>query len=184
MATVLVDFENVNAKDGLRGVQYLTEKDSLHIFYSESCRSIRTDYCETIMESQCQFGISKLINTGKNALDFYIACEAGIAAAHGEQQLLIISADKGFLAVSDFLQKCKDEFEMQVVIASSIEKALMQLNDPGNAHRKQLIKSKTNMIDIASVDKKRSRKELYTGCLHQFGRSEGLDIYHKLKDII
>ena len=41
MATILVDYENVSTIDGLKGVEYLNENDTLIIFYSQCCEKIR-----------------------------------------------------------------------------------------------------------------------------------------------
>ena len=48
MATILVDYENVSTTDGLKGVEYLNEKDTLIIFYSQCCEKIRAEYIEMI----------------------------------------------------------------------------------------------------------------------------------------
>ena len=50
MATILVDYENVSTTDGLKGVEYLNEKDTLIIFYSQCCEKIRAEYIEMIEE--------------------------------------------------------------------------------------------------------------------------------------
>jgi len=102
MATILVDYENVSATDGLKGVEYLSEKDTLIIFYSQCCEKIRAEYIVMIEKSKCEFKSYKLARTGKNALDFYIAVECGSLSKSGETQISIISRDKGFSAVSDF----------------------------------------------------------------------------------
>ena len=78
MATILVDYENVSTSDGLKGVEYLNEKDTLILFYSQCCEKIRAEYIDMIEKSQCEFRTYKLARTGKNALDFYIAVECGI----------------------------------------------------------------------------------------------------------
>lgn len=39
------------------------------------------------------------------------------------------------------------------------------------------------IIDFATARKDTTRKELYTGTLHLFGKSEGTDIYRILKDM-
>ena len=78
MATILVDYENVNGTNGLKGADALSTKDTLMIFYSNCCGKIRYDYMQDIKESGCEFHIVKLKGTGKNALDFYIAAECGV----------------------------------------------------------------------------------------------------------
>ena len=40
MATILVDYENVCTTDGLKGVEYLKETDTLVLFYSQCCEKI------------------------------------------------------------------------------------------------------------------------------------------------
>ena len=85
MATILVDYENVFASDGLKGVDALRKDDTLIVFYSDSCRKIRQDFIKTIDASGCKFRILKLKNPGKNALDFYIAIECGMLVSGGEK---------------------------------------------------------------------------------------------------
>ena len=48
MATILVDYENVFTTDGLKGVEYLNEKDTLIVFYSQCCEKIRAEYINAI----------------------------------------------------------------------------------------------------------------------------------------
>lgn len=41
MAVLLVDYENVSMKNGLKGIEYLNANDRLIIFYSQCCPKIR-----------------------------------------------------------------------------------------------------------------------------------------------
>lgn len=220
MATILVDYENVSMSDGLKGVEYLNENDTLIIFYSQSCEKIRAEYIDMIEKSQCEFRTYKLTRTGKNALDFYIAVECGILAVQGERQISIISKDKGFGAVSDFT-KIREDLEGVVVrVASNIENALVSLNALEDEVRKNQIREKTRTLSIdaeharikehkAFVEKITKAFEgteyekqtdkikrfieardakipriLYTGSMHEFGRSDGRAIYHVLKQVV
>ena len=148
MATILVDYENVNAIDGLKGVEYLNENDKLILFYSQSCEKIRAEYIDMIEKSQCEFRTYKLARTGKNALDFYIAVECGILAVQGERQISIISKDKGFGAVSDFIKIKEDLAGVVVRVASNVENALVSLNTSEDEVRKKQIREKTKTLSI------------------------------------
>lgn len=148
MATILVDYENVSTTDGLKGVEYLNESDTLIIFYSQCCEKIRAEYIDMIEKSRCEFKTYKLVRTGKNALDFYIAVECGILGVQGERQISIISKDKGFGAVSNFF-KIQEELDGVVVrVASNVENALVALSEPEDEVRKKLIKEKTKTLSI------------------------------------
>ena len=74
MASILVDYENVNGSNGLKGADALCADDTLIIFYSNCCGKIRCDYLQNIKDSGCEFRVVKLKGSGKNALDFYIEC--------------------------------------------------------------------------------------------------------------
>ena len=122
MPTILVDYENVNGSNGLKGTDVLCRDDTLIIFYSKNCGKIRYDYMQEIKESGCEFRVIKLKGTGKNALDFYIAAECGIISERGENEIAIISNDKGFQAVIDFFGADQNANQIQIVKAGNIRK--------------------------------------------------------------
>ena len=150
MAAILVDYENVFASNGLKGVDALRADDILIIFYSDSCGKIRHDYMQLINDSGCDFHIVKLKKRGKNALDFYIDAECGILGAQGEKQFAIISNDKGFQAVLDYFHVKDSTSDIQLVKAGNIESALIMLNAPDNADRRMELKIRSSMPDLAS----------------------------------
>ena len=201
MATILVDYENVFSTDGLKGTEYLNENDTLIIFYSQCCEKIRAEYIDMIEKSQCEFKTYKLVRTGKNALDFYIAAECGCLSASGVEQICIISKDKGFSAIADYF-RIKPELEgVTVRVASNIEKALLSSNAPEDAERKKLIKEKSrkivkafegtefkrktdNILKFIEKQETKTPRILYTGSLHEFGREDGRAIYQILKQVV
>lgn len=146
LAVILVDYENVNSTDGLKGMEYLNEKDELIIFYSQCCKNIRADYIELIEKSNCDFKIYELVKSGKNALDFYIAVECGILSLKGIKEICIISKDKGFGAISDFFKINADTENITVNIVLNIEKALLLSADN---ERKKMIRGKCKSLNIA-----------------------------------
>ena len=60
MAAILVDYENVNGSNGLKGADALCADDTLIIFYSNCCGKIRCDYLQDIKDSGCEFRVVKL----------------------------------------------------------------------------------------------------------------------------
>ncbi len=173
MATILVDYENVATTDGLKGAEYLHENDTLIIFYSQSCEKIRAEYIEMIERSQCEFKAYKLVKTGKNALDFYIATECGCLSASSERQICIISRDKGFVAITDFFRiKCESQ-NITVLVAPNIEKALLSLNAPEDGERKKLIKEKSRTLNIDSEQARiKEHREFVNKIIRAFEGSE------------
>ena len=55
MAAILVDYENLNGSNGLKGADALCADDTLIIFYSNCCGKIRCDYLQDIKDSGCEF---------------------------------------------------------------------------------------------------------------------------------
>ena len=98
----LVDFENVKS-NGLRGADYLDKNDYLTLFFSAAAHSCEKRYLEAIEQSGCAFDTCKLVKTGKNGLDFYIATRIGEFYGNGhDDRVAIISKDQGFHAVRDY----------------------------------------------------------------------------------
>ena len=87
--------------------------------------------------------------TGKNALDFYIAAECGIMSERGEANIAIISRDKGFQAVIDFLCSVNGMSNVQIVRAENIEIALTMINAPEDSERRKTVQQRMLKLDLA-----------------------------------
>lgn len=141
----LVDFENVRS-NGLRGAAYLEESDGLTIFFSNAARSCETRYLEEIEKSGCQFDTCKLINPGKNGLDFYIASRIGEFYGSGRRdRAVIISKDQGFKAVRDYWEMRLPP-DKSILISPSIEQSLIASND--NTERVKILKRNLAGVEI------------------------------------
>lgn len=92
---------------------------------------------QEIKESGCEFRVIKLKGTGKNALDFYIAAECGIISERGENEIAIISNDKGFQAVIDFFGADQNANRIQIVKAGNIENAHYIISCTGGCREKK-----------------------------------------------
>ena len=148
MATILVDYENVSGSKGMKGVEYLTQNDHLIIFYSSTCHNIAGEYMDSIKDSGCRFSIYKLKRPGKNALDFYIASAAGKLGSQGNDQIAIVSRDKGFEAIRDFFAIDEDLKNAKIVVSDDIEHGLEKLTDPDDLDRRQQIRQKLRIVDL------------------------------------
>ena len=158
MATILVDYENVVFVNGLSGVQYLTPDDTLCIFYSGTCEHIRSEYIHAVERSGCHFFVYKLQTIRKNALDFYIASEAGCILARGETHVGLVTRDKGFESIKEFL-KIRSNNKINVVIAGNVENALSALND--HKGRRTQILQDVQMLKIDEEYNRITEKRLF-----------------------
>ena len=149
MATILVDYENVSGTFGLTGVNYLRDYDDLCIFYSGSCLNMRKEDSNRIEQSGCTFRIRELKTARKNALDFYIATEAGIAITSGVKQIIIVSKDKGLQSVRDYIKMTDPS--VQVLNTPTIESGLEQLIGLRDRDRQAEIKDNNLKIKLSDL---------------------------------
>ena len=150
MAAILVDYENVAGKNGLHGLEFLCSKDSLYIFYSNSCEKIRADQMRIIATSGCQFKAIKLVNSRNNALDFYIATECGALLQRGETQILVVSGDKGFHSVEDYIGIRAGSEKVRLAIAPTIDQGLITLTAKDDHERRSLIVESMQQLDLGA----------------------------------
>ena len=65
----LIDYENVHSA-GLRGTEFLTDEDTVVLFYRDGNEKIEQGALKRIVQSGCKMELRKLKTKGKNALDF------------------------------------------------------------------------------------------------------------------
>lgn len=136
MGCFLVDYENVQSGAPFCGIDTLTAEDDIYFFYSDNAKKIEEYYWQLLISSPCKKHFIKLKQTGKNALDFYIAV-----------QVVIISNDKDFTAVVDYVKLMEKTKVQHVVIASSIIEALSILAVP-KEQRNTVITKMNSMVTI------------------------------------
>lgn len=124
----MIDFENTKSS-GLVGGEYITRDDAVTIFFSQSAQKVERGKMQTILESGCDFSICKLANTGKNALDFYIASRIGEIFGGGYDGVVgIISKDQGFNAVAEYWRG-RSKVKQLVYIRPNIELCIRATGD-------------------------------------------------------
>ncbi|MBD5143518.1 MAG: hypothetical protein HDT22_07915 [Ruminococcus sp.] len=111
MAVYLIDYENVHA-DGLRGIENLTEPDSIYIFYTKNHCSLTFELYEKLVACQAKINlheVSMCLKIGdpiKNALDMQLIMFTGyLIGTKQASEIYIISKDKDFLLGTEFYKK-------------------------------------------------------------------------------
>lgn len=122
LATYLIDFENVRS-DGLRGVNWLSEHDTVVIFYSNNADTLTFEAMDMILNSNAVIRKFKIARGGKNALDFQLATYLGfLIHENTNPYFYIISRDNGFHYVIDFWKRTY-RYEGYVFCCASISEA-------------------------------------------------------------
>ncbi|MBR0397600.1 MAG: hypothetical protein IJI10_04940 [Eubacterium sp.] len=150
----MIDYENVNAA-GMEGCDLLNSEDEVYLFYSASCARMRKEHLDALIVSGCRFHAHKLEDKGQNALDFYIAVQAGACFAGGRSELAIISQDNGFKAVQQFARLKKSN--SHVILAGTIKAAIAKMND----------ESDQRIIEVRQALETRSIEAAYNAMRHE-----------------
>lgn len=141
MAIYLVDYENTHYLGGISG---LYANDTVVVFYTQNSSSLSFDAHKEILQAQAKILYKYVDNGGKNALDFqlstYLGCLIGEKQAD-EQQLYIVSKDKGFYYVSKFWEREKG---IRVTVVSS-------LTEQPKAKQQQSAREETQIATIGQI---------------------------------
>jgi len=141
----MIDWENIQ-HNGLRGSRYLKPSDNITIFYSKACNRIEQGDLQEILNSGCTLELCRLVNPGKNALDYYISSRIGTLFGSGYSgDVAIISRDKGFQAVQDYWRHCVKP-SRNIVIRPNIESGIVSLNE--NTERRRQIQQETKIVNM------------------------------------
>ena len=141
MAIYLVDYENTHYLGGISG---LSANDTVVVFYTQNSSSLSFDAHKEILQAQAKILYKYVDNGGKNALDFqlstYLGCLIGEKQAN-EQQLYIVSKDKGFYYVSKFWEREKG---IRVTVVPS-------LTEQPKAKQQQSAREETQTATIGQI---------------------------------
>ena len=141
MAIYLVDYENTHYLGGISG---LSANDTVVVFYTQNSSSLSFDAHKEILQAQAKILYKYVDNGGKNALDFqlstYLGCLIGEKQAD-EQQLYIVSKDKGFYYVSKFWEREKG---IRVTVVPS-------LTEQPKAKQQQSARAETQTATIGQI---------------------------------
>ena len=140
----LVDFENTHAS-GFEGYHYLTEQDTLVVYYSDENSALQKGVVEDLKEKAVHVRMVKLLKQHSNALDMYIASTTGMFLDTGEK-ICIVSKDKGYAAVRDFWHSLRGA---EILLGETIEECFLHsvANDDERISRAKERNQKVQLID-------------------------------------
>ena len=102
MSVYLIDYENVHYA-GWDGIDKLTNKDEVILFYSENASTIPMELHIQVVNSGANLRYIHVAKTAKNYLDFQLSALSGYLVAQTNQtEFVVVSKDTGFNAVVDF----------------------------------------------------------------------------------
>jgi len=155
----LVDGDN-NIATGLKGIDMLSDQDSVLIFYQKSLPLSKIQKLCTASKADVQYIES--VRGGKNSIDFQIITELGVLVGRREADYAyVISQDKGYAASIESLQARYADAFQEVALRPSIESCL-------------------HLPFILRAD---DRQELCNALVKEYGTAQGSTLYNHLKRI-
>lgn len=156
----LVDGDN-NIGTGLKGVDMLSEQDTVMIFYQKGGLS-PSKIQKLCGQSRARIQLIESIRGGKNAVDFQIITELGVLVGQREADYAyVISQDKGYAASIDALQARYADAFQEVALRPSIE----------------------DCLHLPFILKATGRQELCNALVKEYGAAQGGALYNRLKQI-
>ncbi len=182
MIYFMIDLENTHSA-GLRGAEYLCPQDNITFFFSQNSKNVAYGKLRKIFESGCKIDICKLVRSGKNALDFYIAGKIGELYGSGYQgDVAIVSKDKDFRAVCDYWSQCANP-SRNVVMRQNIEESIIALNE--NSQRRHHIQKELQSADLEETYQRFLEERRIYRALHQVcGSAEYADKLNLMMDFV
>ncbi|MBQ6205828.1 MAG: hypothetical protein IJK52_01975 [Oscillospiraceae bacterium] len=123
----LIDYENVRVS-GFRGIDSLSRKDRVIVFYSEKAETLTFGLHRRLNESKAKISYQKVRTGSKNALDLqlcaylgYLICQDASAAYY------IVSEDQDYAVVSDYWKRQR----VKVALIPEIAAVLTHLQEKG-----------------------------------------------------
>lgn len=181
---IILDYENIGSL-GLNGIDKLTSKDIVCLFYSEKAHTIDLEAIEMFKNTKATIKYIKVKKTAPNYADFQIATLTGIILGkNSEEKVAIISNDKGYVAVIDYLKNdCVTGTNRIIELAPSIA----DIKRSNRKLKNSDIKQNHNFYDINDkrvknvIKRSTSKGSLKMNLIEDFGRIDGLEIYNLLE---
>lgn len=155
----LVDGDN-NINLGLRGIEMLSEENQVLIFHSKAMEI--TKFKKKLAGCRAQIDFIESVRSGKNSLDFQITTELGFLSHNKDLEgAYIISCDKGYDAAVDYVK-------------SRYSAKFKELD------RRESI---FDCFQLAFALKAKTKNELNSALVKEYGPEHGLLVYNHLKTL-
>ena len=155
----LVDGDN-NINLGLRGIEMLSEENQVLIFHSKAMEI--TKFKKKLAGCRAQIDFIESVRSGKNSLDFQITTELGFLSHNKDLEgAYIISCDKGYDAAVDYVK-------------SRYSAKFKELD------RRESI---FDCFQLAFALKAKTKNELSSALVKEYGPEHGLLVYNHLKTL-
>ena len=175
----MIDYENV-LNNGLKGVELLNADDKLFIFYSKNASSITINTHKNLEKTKATKKYIEVTSTTKNALDFQLStCLGALIKEFPDDEIAIISKDKGYNAVIEFWKK----YNKTIFNFTSVEK---KPERDLKSEIKLVLKNNSDKIDeVIKIIKQYKTKQGINNALVKKYKSElAGSIYKEIKVIL
>lgn len=189
----LIDYENVQ-DNGLKGAEYISSKDSVHLFYSINAPYARIASISCLHKARLYY---HNVPVGKQSLDMNLVAHLGYLSHKNKGKdvlYVIISQDKGFDHV---IRYWKDEMGVIITRRECIGiKTEKEKSDERAVKMQDVQKTLAGAkIDNAVVNGvasvvaknytlKKRKRIIYLTLLTQYGRKDGLQLYNLIKRLL
>jgi hypothetical protein len=156
----------------------------LYIYISGACKKISQKQLDQIKQSGCEWHCYYLDKASPNANDFRIVSELSYLIGAGyEGDVIIISNDKGFNAVTSYMGK-HEEHPFNVQRSNSLARAIMMTTDRPGRHRRSALIYESQETDIMEAYKNyQSKKEFRTKMEQAFADTELLPLVPQIMEL-
>ena len=177
----LIDFENVKS-GGMNGSEYLLSGDTIELFFSNACPTIRNGIFENMKKSGCEVRICKLQNARKNALDFYITSRIGELIGNGCQDLIvIISNDQGYKSVQDYWRECSNT-KKRILLCGTITEGIISANQANE--RTRMLREQEKLVSIeVEYAKYEENRRIHQMLAVQFAGTEYAERLNEIEEV-
>lgn len=185
MGYYLVDYENVK-KDGLNGINLLTEHDKVCIFYSENSDTLTFDLHRKIIESRADISFQKVDVGTKNALDFQLAtCLGYMIREKQDETYYIVTKDKGFQCLCTFWEK----MDAKVQIVADVSRTDTEKNHKEILARVQTVIEEPEIAETVArlIQQYKTKQGINNALMKKFpskDNKQGSEIYKVIKPLL